>query len=126
MFEEYLPTLYTILIVGLIALIPVVLGIIYRLIRPYLAFKLGAEKLMLLESISMILVRSAEQIGMRMGLGGTDKKLMVIGMLDNITKSLKIEMDRDLLEELIDNMIEGSVKKLRIEENIAKPDQPSE
>jgi len=124
--EEYLPKLTTILVVALIAMIPATIGILYRLIRPYLVFKLGAEKLMLLESISMILVRAAEQMGMRMGLDGTDKKLMVIGMLDSITKALDIRIDKNLLEDLIDNMIEGSVKKLRIEETIAKNDQSPE
>lgn len=120
--DEFLPQIASIAIVIAIALVPVALGILYRLIRPYLAFKLGAEKLLLLEGMSMVLVRSAEQIGRRIGLDGQDKKMMVMGLLDNLTGALKIEIDRDLLNELIDNMIEGSVKKLRIEETIAKGD----
>jgi hypothetical protein len=116
--EELIPTINTILVFIAIMVVPTFVGIAYMLMRPWIASKVGFDNLQKAEMAAMLVVRSMDQIGTRMGMDGADKKNMAFSTLRTILDDLSVPINEDLYDEWLDLLIESKVQEIRAE---AKP-----
>lgn len=116
--SDLTPLINTGIVIFLIVFVPSLFAALYFVLRPFLASRLGPDKLLLIERTALMVVRAVEQIGKNLGWEGEHKKVMAFNLLKSLLASLKVSIDEDVLENFLDTFIEGSVQKIRAE---AKP-----